>query len=213
MKRLRLIVVGLVVVMAQARAAQANIWDFLEQLSGPGPFHSRGNVLFSGACLSQLGGGNAAGAMNYFGIPPEVTSPATPCFYFDLRRLRADADGRFKEVDASAYEFGVTFPIRRPIEIGAGLGWIHFESNGASTNQFSGTPLRVVLKPLLFVPSLQTKKWPGFIKYQVKMTIIDGMAGEDFGVSNSVFDERNKHNFLTSAGFIIDVLELIHWNR
>lgn len=214
-RRLPHVAVGILVLLAWAQPAQASIWDLLEQLSGPGLFDGRGNVLLSGACLAGVHADNAGVSedrLRLFGLPPAVKWPATPCFFFDLRRLHADADDRFSDVDARAYEFGVTFPIRRPIEVGAGLGWIHFDSKGVKKNQFAGTPVRVVLKPLLFVPKWQKDakyEWMGFVKYYVKMTVISGMAGQDFGVSNTVFDERNKYSFLTSAGFIVDALELI----
>jgi hypothetical protein len=212
------VALGTTVLLVWAQPAFA-IWDLLEQLSGPGPFHGNNlkNFLLTGGCLAGLSGENQKADYGYFGVPPEVKWPATPCFYFDLRTLDADPDQRFFKVDLKAYEFGVTFPIVRPVEVGAGFGWFHFKSNGISKNHFAGTPLRVVFKPLLFCPcqrGMTDKKWLGFLKYYVKLTVIKGMAGEDFGVSNLVFDERNQHNFLTSGGFLIDVLELVgHYKK
>jgi hypothetical protein len=211
------VAVGTVVLLAWAHPAFA-IWDLLEQLSGPGPFYGNNlkNVLLTGGCLAGVSTKNGTADYGYFGVPPEIKWPGTPCFYFDLRTLDADPDDRFFKVDLKAYEFGVTFPIRRPLEVGAGIGWFHFNSHGVSKTQFAGTPLRVVFKPLLFCPCQQdstNKKWLGFLKYYVKLTVIKGMGGEDFGVSNLVFDERNKHNFLASGGFLIDVLELVSHYR
>ena len=206
------VALGTTVLLVWAQPAFA-IWDLLEQLSGPGPFHGYNlkNFLLSGGCGAGVSGENA-GDNPLLGIPTTV-KPSTPCFYFDFRTLDADPDPArgFSKVDLKAYEFGVTFPVRPQIELGAGIGWFHFNSHGVSKNQFAGTPLRVVFKPLLFIPNQSDtqKRRLAFLKYYVKMTVIKGMAGENFGVSNLVFDERNQHNFLTSGGFLIDVLELV----
>lgn len=193
-----LVVIALLV---SSRPAQAKIIDWLEQLSGPGPFGTRGSVLVSGGCVQP--------DLPRLGI--DSTTPATtPCWFFDLRRFHADADEFFNAVNAEAYDFGATFQVRRPIELGFGMGFIRFSSNGVNTTKVTTTPLRVVVKPLLFVPKLQDKKWAGFLKYYVRESVIWGrLTQDDFGISAArhVFNEKN--DVVTSAGFLIDLGELI----
>ena len=191
----------LVLLAVSAQPAEANIWDVLEQLSGPGPFHSRGNVLVSGGCVQPQ--------VPHLGIDSRVPARA-PCWFFDLRRFHADADEFFRAVDAQAYDFGATFQVRRPIELGFGMGLIHFSSNGVNTTKVTTTPLRVVVKPLLIVPKLRDKKWAGVVKYYVRESVIWGrLTQDDFGISAArhVFNEKN--DVVTSAGFLIDLGELI----
>lgn len=218
--RRRVQLVSLVVpaaLLMAAAPARANIWDYLEQLSGPGPFGGPGSIHLTGGCLGVATAKNAVErqeftktSWNLLGIPPtSAIKPHTPCFFFDVNPgLSAEKDTRFAQVDATLYDFGVTFPVWRPLEIGFGVGRMHFDSNGVSTTRTSVTVPRVVIKPLLFVPKLQGKKWPGFFKYYLSMVTIAGLAGQDFGVSNAIYDERDKRQLLTTVGASFDLLEL-----
>ena len=198
-------ITGLVVLalLASSRPAHAGIIDVLEQLSGPGPFGTKvPGLLIDGGC----GGRNVP-----LGIPVSAPPPTRPCFYFDARPFfHADANQFYPSVDADAYEFGLTFPVRLPIELGFGAGLIRFNSNGVTTTKATTTPVRVVVKPLFIVPQLRDNKWAGLVKYYVRETIIWGrLTQDDFGVSATrhVFNEKNER--VTSAGFLIDAGELL----
>ncbi len=227
MKR-RLQFVGLVVaaiLLAGSRPARAgDIWDYLEQLSGAGPFHGKGTIAFTGGCLGSFVGSAAvrkqfdSEQFRWAGIPyaeANALDPRTPCFFFEKNfGLSADPDGRFDEVKAHLWSVGVTFPIRRALEVGFGVGQLSFDSKGVSSSRVAITIPRVVIKPLFLlstIPSLSElrKKQYGVLKFYLNTVTIAGTAGEDFGISNTVYDERGKRDWLTSVGFTFDLLELV----
>jgi hypothetical protein len=227
-RNLRLVGLVLASVLGCAWPAQAGLLDILEELSGPGPFGYKGNVLTTFKCLKVSAGGYTYTPHRNFGIPGEVEvkpqlpgraaeykppPPAfMPCFFADFRRLQSLANDNFRnQTNAKTVELGITFPLARPIEIGAGAGWIQFDTVGITTRRATLTPLRVVIKPLFFIPQHQKQDWLAFLKYYVKETVIIGrLRGEDFGVDNSVFDNKTSRDFVTSAGFIIDLGEVFY---
>ena len=227
----RLAGLAALIVLGCSWPAQAGLLDILEELSGPGPFGRivPVNILFSGFChsvrdkerpetryvpkrkvgipepdeLDVQGGGSAATPIN---LPAHM-----PCIYADVRSLLAPSDDNFpRRVSAFVADAGVTFPIARPIEIGLGAGWIRFHTGGISTHRFTMTPVRFVVKPLLLIPKYRKSTKLDFLKYYIKETIIVGrLRGENFGVSNVVFDNKSWRDFVTSGGFIIDIGDLI----
>ena len=230
----RLTVAAMIVaaVFGFAQSAHASIWDILEELSGPGPFHTdKGNVLVSGFCQGLIKNGLEHEPATPFGIPSKVRQfkpgspadvrnaaplvdilPNTPCFFVDFRTLATDPDedNFTKEVHAKALEAGVTFPVRTQLEIGAGVGFIRFTTGDVVTPRFTMTPLRVVFKPLLLFPKLRENHRYAFLKYYVKETVIVGrLRGKDFDVADSVFSNDGWSDIVTSAGFVIDVFELL----
>lgn len=188
--------------------AEADIWDWLSELNGPGPSHSRGNVMINIFCSDSEKKGTFARA---FQIPkdPKVGT----CFFFDTRRFRAEEDARFYRVDSSVTEFGTSVRLHAAVELGAGIGWMRFNSeNPTTTTEFEGTRLtisfpRLVFKPLLAAPvaRLQNDGDWGFFQMYFRETIVVGdLTQDDFASKpGTVFDRR--HQRVRSMGFIIDL--------
>ncbi len=134
-----------------------------------------------------------------------------PCFFLDARSVVTVPDDNFpRRSSAFVVDSGVTFPITRPLEIGVGAGFVRFHTGDISRYRFTFTPMRFVVKPLLLVPKWRKSTKLDFLKYYIKETIIVGrLRGEDFGVSNDVFDNKTWKDYVTSGGFIIDVFELL----
>jgi hypothetical protein len=227
-RSLRLAGLAVLIVLVCSWPAQAGLLDILEELSGPGPFGRRigRNLLFSGFCLPvrDKQRTNTEYVSPKLGIPEKLeeqvngvrtgntitTIPSDlPCFYADVRSLSAPPDARFSRINSFLIDGGITFPVVRPFEIGVGLGAVRFRTGDLSTYRFTVTPLRFVAKPLLFIPKYRNSSKLDFLKYYIKETVIIGrLRGEDFGVSNAVFDNKNWRDFVTSGGLVIDVFEL-----
>jgi hypothetical protein len=212
MRRLMVLLMVLTVQLGLCCApAEANWWDAIEALSGPGPFSGRGNVMTT---ICPPLGGNRAGPSHILSRPADLPE-SVPCFFLDFRNFKAEEDDRFPEVSAKVVEFGFSFQLRRALEMGSGVGWIRFKSasrlggTDVTTDRMTLTPLRVVVKPLLALPYFrQHSRWGSVLKYYVRESVLIGrLTGEDFGVQRGVFN--TEHEFVTSAGFIIDVGELL----
>jgi hypothetical protein len=196
-------VVSLVLVLAavSSRPAEANLWDWLDQLSGPGPFASRGNIAFTLQC--EPAPGTRTRDDNWLNIlrPDERGQ----CWYFDQRVFRSEADDRFGPVTASISEVGSSYQLVGSLEVGAGAGLARFSSEGASATRLTLTFPRLVFKPLRLIPQLDERRWPSFFQVYYRETLIVGpLRHDDFdfeeGVTFSVDHDRVK-----SMGFIIDV--------
>lgn len=203
-------VVALVVgaLLAPAQPAYADFIDWLQDLSGPGHFDHK-------LLHSAFGTGPCFGAPTLGLLAVHTTvGLKTPCIYVDVAGYRAEREDHknqqagYGDVDAQTNEFGLTFGLIPSVEVGAGGGWIHFDTNGIETNRGIVTPLRVVLKPLALVPGWQRKGWAGIWKFYVRRTIIvGGLNGADFGVAPGIYDEPSEG--VWSRGFAIDVGELV----
>src|ERR1700674_587616 len=138
MKRsLRLAGVIVVVVLGCARPAQANLWDVLEELSGPGPFHTRApyNLMLNLICTDTK--------KRLFTFPEADPAKQPTCLFYDERFLRADADTRFGRVDVLMIETGPYVRLHRTFEVGAGIGFIRFSSTRADGTKL--TPIQVTV--------------------------------------------------------------------
>lgn len=228
MKCLRVWAVASMVLFAPV-AAHANIWDWIQELSGPGPLHGRGNVLTT-LCPGALRGPfNKEHPATVESIPPDGAFDKRPCFFADLRRLQnhrdekdLDRDNFPAAVNLTAYDFGVTwqFGPGRPLELGTGVGLAVFRGrpDGASimttTPRFTVTPVRGVVTPLALVPAWQRNRFARILKFHAGWILIPGtIDATDFGVplgtgpGQSLFSEPN--DWVFSKGFLIDLGELI----
>jgi hypothetical protein len=209
---LRVVRVNLIVfffVLIWAQPARADIWDWLEDLSGPGPFHGRGNIAATFYCnkdtvnQQQLGG--------WF-KPLGRDSTKHACYYASFRAFRSDADARFEETSIHLYEAGTMFRPFHDIpafEFGVGGGLLHMNSGGSGSDRFTITFPRVAIKPLLLVGPLQKRDHTddyGFIQLFFQETrTVHGFSGSDFSTQPGItYAPPTNGEVLKSFGFIID---------
>jgi hypothetical protein len=194
-----------------AAAGMDDIWDYIDALSGPGPFHGHfpapKHFMLSFLCRAP----DSKERFKVIGAPVKIDK-RFPCLFVDHSRLVADktVPAKFYKVDAQISQFGASWQPVRPIEVGFAFGAMHFNSNGASTTRKVFTPVRVVVNPLLLIPEWEDKKRPGFLKYYVQLTLRKKrLTGRDFGVDDTVLNAGFES--LLSYGVVIDIGDLIHW--
>jgi hypothetical protein len=201
--------------------AEANIWDWLEELNGPGPSRSRGNFMLNLVCRGTDGNtlGGTPRALGRFLQIPARPDANTACLFVDQRWLHAEEDERFYPVDVSVTEVGTSAWLHPAVEVGAGIGFLRFSSRDLVTDaEFGGTRMtisfpRLVFRPLLAIPLPRFQddaRW-GFFQVYFKETIVVGDLDEtDFASKRGTTFSR-QHQRVESMGFIIDVTSLINF--
>jgi hypothetical protein len=207
-------------VLWSVQPAYANLWDWLQEFSGPGPFHARrpnliadfcGQPFFSGPLLTEY----------------EVTDPtrlaqstAKPviCLFADARFFANNEHDNFgvKDVKLDVYEFGASAPLHRAVSLGFGAGRMHISTPNHDEGRWVLTTPRLVIKPVLLYGTnefwaTKSKWWyalAGSVKFYLKADIVVGsITDADFGASSSVLNQR--HERLASAGFTFDAGPLL----
>ena len=215
----RLVCLAAALLVGGWQPAEAGLIDWMEELSGPGPFTGNGGLVGTICFGGPLKSESESRAARIVGSAPE--DKQKPCAYFDFRHLETENDDNFHQfgrtVGATAYDFGATWLLYRPIEVGAGVGFIRFAANDVSATRMTLTGPRVVIKPLLMLTP--TRHWGGtwarvasVVKLHARQTIILGnLQASDFGVAPglSAFDVDNDQ--VTSFGVMFDVTE--YWRR
>jgi hypothetical protein len=208
---------ALIVLLMWTRSGEASVMDWMQELSGPGPFTSR-LALTTKICPSLLPGSPD---------PDTENTPRRrdqPCLYFDVHRLTTHdeaPDDPFGRVKVVTVEFGPTWRLWRAVDIGVGAGIIQFHSHGIETTRITIVAPRVEVKPiLLFGPAgfwnshPKVRKTASVLKLQARDFVIVGrLQAQDFGASpaNVRFDVRNDR--VTSAGLLFDLSELVYGGR
>ncbi len=199
--------------------AQANIWDWLEELNGPGPSRSRGNFMVNLFCrdTSGLNASGNARALGRFLQIPQSSKADTTCLYLDQRWLHAEDDANFYPVDISITEFGPSVWLHPAVEIGAGVGFMRFSSQNTRTNEkFSGGNMtfsfpRFVFRPLLALANKKQRENAnlGFLQIYFKESVIVGdLSAADFATKPGIAEFSRRHQRVESMGFIIDLTAL-----
>jgi hypothetical protein len=81
--------------------ADANLWDWIQEFSGPGPAHGRGSLL-STLCFGEGGHIRSRTTVTASGSVIKV-----PCVFVDVRRFENEDDDNFpSKVRTTAYDFG-----------------------------------------------------------------------------------------------------------
>lgn len=199
------------------QTARADIWDWLEDLSGPGPFHTRGNLSGTFYCSKDKPDPNRPELGGWF-RPLGRDSRKYACFYADVRRFRSDADLRFQETSMDFYESGTMLrPIKDipAIEIGAGVGFVHMDSGGLTSTRFTISFPKVALKPFLLIPKLQQREnrdQYGFIQLYFRETrTVHGFSPSNFSTQPGfTYAPPSNGEVLKSFGFIVDATLLGH---
>jgi hypothetical protein len=212
MRILRLAIFIVAVFCGSSRPVAANmaddIWDALEALSGPGSFEGRESVPVSGLCFGRKDLPQAGNPAPLFGRPRDLKRKY-PCWFFDYRRLVSHTNDRFPtRVQVKIFEAGATWELQPFMELGVGAGFMRFNTAGLIRNRLTITPLRFVFMPIRAFPKFQNSRRARFLKYYVRETWMpQTLTGADFAAKDTGFKVRG--DVLTSAGFLIDVFELI----
>jgi len=204
MKRgLQVITLVFVILVVFSRSAEADLWDWLDQLSGPGPFSTRGNAAFTVHCNRS---GPGSGWLQLL----DSAGSRGPCVFVDIRRFTSREDDKFFRVNVTIAEVGPSYRIAPPFEIGFGAGIFHIASRGESGNQFTLSFPRLVFMPLFLKESWQKHSDLSFFQAYFRQTrIIGELNEEDFRLKpGQTFSVR--HDGVASAGFIIDFVALGH---
>src|SRR6185503_6799247 len=213
----------LATLLAFPQPARADFWDWLQEFSGPGPFHANYKDAFPPNTLVTLcpGDGDVNGR-------PHMTfreqKGKLPCFYVDFRNLvnspdqKGGEDNFPNQVKVTAYDFGVAFDLEHRIQVGAGLGFMHFNSQDIThldqrviRNRFDITLFRATAQPLQFIPvhgwkeGWKNNKYAGLLKFYVKYTVVPGdLDSSDFGVPTTTSTFHASNDVVFSRGFFVD---------
>jgi hypothetical protein len=205
------VALAVTVLLVSTVPAEANWWDVIKQLSGPGPSDTRGNVV-----------------MTYCWLNRDTLQNEQPCFFFDLRRFETRDGSDFpNKVRFQAHDAGLTWQIlNKSAELGFGAGLMRFQSEDRfrdrgelTVTRLTFTAPRAVIAPvrtliLLFSGrDANPGKWASVLKAYGRVNVIVGrLDTEDFGIpfgggeNQSRFTARN--DVVWSNGFIIDGLAL-----
>jgi hypothetical protein len=201
-----------ILLLTVAPRAEANFWDWIHELSGPGKSKTQGAVVYSD-CFSPL-----------------RTAPMTrPCLFLDWQSYRnLDGDNFPNSVRFDFYDVGVTWKLHRSraFEVGAGIGLVRFSSDDQINNTgdtVTTSRVTVILPRLVLAPGALFfdggargwgARWARVAKLYGRQNIIPGtIDATDFGVrlgtgpGESTFTEDNDAPW--SYGVIFDLGELV----
>ena len=183
-----------------AAAGLDDLWDVLDNLSGPGPFSGIPVLTGKFTCWED-GVKKVRTSM----LDPDLSDP---CLYFEVRRLKADPDIRYEEVTATLAGVGVTYHVLKVFEVGASGGVAVFKTTVGNTDYTVKNAIispRVVFKPLrAFVPKWRDNSRAGALQMHYRPTIRFGkIDGSDFGVAASTFSAGTE--FMPKGGSFIAV--------
>lgn len=198
--------------------ARADVWDWLSEFSGPGPFHTR-NLNLMTPCVEEIKA-TSEEAMK----PVSVSQPKT-CWWVDYRSFtnKPDQDDfRAGRVDIHVTEAGASVKVHRAIDIGFGAGAMFFDSdNGEPFTRAVLTVPRVVITPALLFGSdsdwttssstrlRRLKSFAKTVKYYFKENIVLGpLSQEDFGLTPTQSNFKVTNDRVFSSGFILDLNEI-----
>jgi len=191
----------------------------MAELSGPGGFHSRGNITMTVYCwhgdvAENTAEGTTGAARNakWFHLLQDRNAKG-PCIFFDTRAFEVKDlnDPRYFPTRLEVYEAGPTYRLWTPLEIGVGMGAIHFHSGSVITNRVIFDVPRVSLKPLLLVPAHQKFRngGLGFLQVYYRVSVIQGELTQDNFRPKPGTTFKTNNDFVPSAGFMIDPIALI----
>ena len=220
---LRLTTLLLIIMAICSKPARAQgWWDFFAELSGPGPFQSRGNATvtvycwhgdFTADATQGKTGSERGGNDRWFHLLQDPKAKG-PCIFLDVRAFRTrkqEDDRRWFPVRMEVYESGATYRLWAPLEIGVGAGVIHFDSAGIIANRAIVDVPRVALKPLLLIPALQKQRNGGFGFFTAyyKASFILGTLTQDNFRPKPGTTFHTENDLVPSAGFMIDPIALV----
>jgi hypothetical protein len=217
---IRLAALVLLVCLFGVGRAEAGLWDWLEELNGPGPSTGRGfpfmvsflcRPFADGEFIASDSKSNNA-VRKVLKIPEQpVQGKVNTCFYYDTHGFHAENDIHYYDVDSRLWDIGVTTKLHPTVEIGGGLGGFSFSSHDDATgrdlngSRFAVTFPRIVFKPLLAMPGLPKSQTLGLLQFYFKYTVIVGtLQDEDFANKGNI-DFIRKNQRVESVGMTIDL--------
>jgi hypothetical protein len=206
-------------VLWSVQPAYANLWDWLQELSGPGPFHARKpNVMVDLCQENHVGSGKLTQDF-------DSTKPPVTCIFADLRLFANEDDDNFSKnnkigfVHVTLFETGVTANLHRAFSVGFGGGLMKIGTPDHSEYKGVLTAPRVVIRPAVLFGTEQFWKDNkllyavlGSVKYYVRANIVlRDLRGDTFGLKQGDpdFDFHTHFERLASAGFIIDATPIL----
>lgn len=195
---------------SHASAGWDDIWDALDNLSGPGPFSGIPVLTGKFACWED-GVKKVRTSM----LDPDFSDP---CLYFEFRHLKAEPDVRYHEVTATLAGVGVTYHVFKVFEVGASGGLAVFKTTVGNTDYTVKNAVvspRLVFKPLrAFVPKWRNSSRAGALQMHYRPTIRFGrIDGSDFGVPANTFSAGTEFMPRGYSLIVIDLFDLIRPQR
>jgi hypothetical protein len=213
-------------VAVTARPASASLGDWLgwlEELSGPGPFHGPTVTFDRLACWSESVGGGPVERVAF-------ADRADPCrngadrerrhvrayLSIELAHFRSSRNVLAENPESDDAQVGLTrvnalvfARVVQGVEVGGGLGFNHFGGKGAAGDDFGFTrvtlPLRVRVRPGMWVAP--ESRWSRLVHFSVGFDRLpSAFDAADFGQQGS-FRESGESLATAYVGF--DVLSVL----
>jgi hypothetical protein len=181
-----------------------DLWDVLDNLSGPGPFSG---VFVTGkvACWED-GEKKVTRAM----VAPDKNDY---CLYLEYQRAHADAQAPYERVNANAAGVGFSVELNRFFEVGAGVGFAFFTTTVAEKDYHVFNPTvtpRLVFKPLRAWGRWKNNRRAGFLQMHWRPMVRFGkIDGADFGAPANTFSAGTEVLAKSGSWIVLDVLEAI----
>jgi hypothetical protein len=206
-KRMLFGVCVLVAMMAQPHRVEArgldDLWDVLDNLSGPGPF-SGWFVTGKVACWED-GEKKVTKALSN-------PNPTDLCLYLEFHRLHADAKAPYPRVNATIPAAGLSVPLNRFFEVGASVGRAYFkvpDSEDLGATNWVVTP-RLVIKPLRIFGRWKDNPRAGFLQMQYRPMVRFGdINGANFGAPPETFSSGTEVLWRSGSYVVFDIFEAL----
>jgi hypothetical protein len=193
-------------------------WDYLDNLSGPGPFHGGPTISASFLCwhkqVSEVPGRSPSRRAT---VKQAAVDPFwDPCLYVDWRHLDARPASPFGYTSANLVDFGISLQVSPFFEFGAGVGFSRFQTyyDGVekpfTVTSHTVTPLRIVVKPLkIFKRTWRDDPRFGALQFVVRDTIRFGrITGADFGAPGSTWESGTEY-LRGRYSILLDLLQAV----
>ena len=219
-----------VVVLAGCPAtAHADFLSWLEELSGPGPFH--GDMLWVPVmCYDKDQSPTWHPCLVRVTTKSEDTIRATKPLPIPIvvavkvGWLRSNDGPRFKDLPATDPDnqgkvnvlpvSGLfLFRLQRWLDVGFGAGFMRVSGNGFDpVYRVSLIPVSASIMPLTLNRNWQDHRWAYIIRAEIESSYLpQGFKGTDFNNTRTSF--KSGPEFLTRAGLVFDVGALAGWIR
>jgi hypothetical protein len=202
MKTIRLLLMIALIAFCPARAyALEGWWDWLDALSGPGPYHGLG---FGQTLLCKAESDNNFRTLCWREDAElrQVVEARVSWFIWDFGDQRFQDDpGDIRSVNAFAFDGFYLFRINDDldIDIGPGMGFLRYSGEGFDPlYRFTFTPLSFSIAP--FASRSQSQVARGFRLRLDAMVVPAGFTGGQFG--NTVTSFRSGGEFLTRMAIV-----------
>jgi len=137
-----------------AKEQEHDLWGWLDQFSGPGPFNGYGVEAFK-ACKTNTHtqAEEAAEGPRIFKSEWRLGNARRPkyCVWADQRFFSADENDTYPRVEVKHFDQGLSYSWSGLIEAGVGFGVIRFHSTAAGgdviTHRATLTPVRLTVHP------------------------------------------------------------------